>query len=230
MTYDEVLGELYALADEKYKTFSERIINTALPILGVRTPALRALGKRIKRQYTDFAEDFFARKEYTHEEVLLCGWQMGRDYDANAALLKRLIPRFADWAHTDQILDCRWVKDPERLLADFAYLKAGGEYEVRAFVMMMFGTCVTAERLPLISRELPTVPLGVYYYVDMAAAWLLCEVVVKFYDEGVRLLSSDYLTSWVLKKAVSKCRDSFRLTAEQKSELKQLVRRARSEN
>lgn len=223
MNYDDVLSELSALADEKYKAFSVRIINTGLYVHGVRTPVLREFAKRIKKEYPTFAEDFFARGEYSYEEVLLCGWQLGKDYDENVRLLKKLFPRMDSWAHTDQVINkFTWVKDPERLLADFDYLKSGGECETRAYVMLMFATCVTADRLRLIFRELPSVPLG-RYYVDMAVAWLICEVIVKYYDDGVKMLSSDYLTPWVVKKAVSKCRDSFRLTSEQKDYLRSFV-------
>lgn len=224
MNYNDVTAELQALADEKYKERNIKIANTRLPMYGVRTPALRALGKRIKKEYLAFADDFFSRGEYSFEEVLLCGWQLGKDYARNVSLLKRLFPRMDSWAHTDQVIDkFAWAKDPEQLLAEFEYLKSGGEYEIRAYVMMMFGACITADRLRIIFRELPSVPLGKYYYVDMAVAWLLCEIVVKFYDEGVKLLCCDYITAWVLKKAVSKCRDSFRLTDAQKSELRALA-------
>lgn len=51
MTYDDVKAELAALRDEKYAEFSRGIANTELPVLGVRTPALRALAKKIKQEY-----------------------------------------------------------------------------------------------------------------------------------------------------------------------------------
>ena len=68
-------------------------------------------------------------------------------------------------------------------------------------------------------------PLG-EYYVDMAVAWLISEVVARDYAEGVRLLLSPRLTHDVRIKALSKCRDSFRVPAERKAELKALVTRA----
>lgn len=222
MNYQDVIQELETLADEKYKAFSGKINNTHLPYYGVRTPDLRKLSKRITKEYPAFAEDFFARETYSFEEVLLCGWTLGKDYSTNVALLKRLIPRMDCWAHVDQVIaKFKWVKDAEAFLREFEYLKSGGEFETRAYVMMMFGLCVNERSLPLISRELPTVPQG-RYYVDMAIAWLLCEVVIKFYDEGVKLLTAPYVSPWVRRKAISKCRDSFRLTQEQKDYLKAL--------
>lgn len=224
MNYEDVMNELHSLSDEKYKAFSERIVNTRLRLYGVRTPDLRKLARRIKKEYTNFAHDFFAKDEYCFEEVLLCGWQMGKDASENVRLLKRLIPRMASWAHTDQIIShFNWVRDKQAFLQEFQYLKAGSEYEVRAYVMFLFSLCVNERDLPLVISELPTVPLGAYY-VDMAVAWLVCEVTVKFYTEGLKLLKADYLSPWVVNKAISKCRDSFRLTLWQKEELKGMRR------
>lgn len=228
MTYDDVIYELKRIAsekfasDNKYRARHERIVNTNLPLYGVMTPPLRALAKRIKKEYPAFADDFFARENYSFEEVLLCGFQLGKDYDENVRILGKLIPRMDSWAHTDQIIEkFDWASDRDRLLREFEYLKRGGEIEVRAYVMIMFTNFLDEAGLAVIRRELPSVPLGAYY-VDMAVAWLLCEIVVKFYDAGIELLSAPYLTPWVVNKAISKCRDSYRLTAAQKEFLKSM--------
>ncbi len=216
MKYQDVTEILKSLADEEYRKFSGKITKTRLPFYGVRTPDLRKLARRICAEYPEFGEDFFARREYSHEEVLLCGMSLGKDYRKNVDRLKRLIPRMDCWAHVDQVVNhLSWVKDVRAFLSEFEYLKSGGEFEARAYVMMMFGLCVNERYLPVICRELPTLPQGMFY-TDMAVAWLLCEVVVKFYDCGIKLLTEPFVTDWVRRKAISKCRDSFRLTQEQK--------------
>ncbi len=217
MTYEEVIKSLEELAEPKYREFHLRISKTRLPCYGVRVPALERLAKRIRQGYPSFIEDFFARSDYSYEEVLLCGMSAGSE------VLKRLIPRMDCWAHVDLIVP-RLVSgadmaDIEGTLQDFEYLKGGGEFERRAYVVMLMTLCKSEECLPLLWRELPTVPQGPYY-VDMAIAWLLCETVTRFYDEGVRLLSAPFISPTIRKKAISKCRDSFRLTQEQKSALR----------
>ena len=228
MVYQDVTDELKRLAsekfasDDKYRARHERVVNTKLPLYGVMTPPLRALAKRIKCEYPEFIDDFFSRETYSFEEVLLCGWQLGKDYDENVRILKMIIPRIDSWAHPDQIIGkFGWARDRDRLLSEFEYLRSGGEIEVRAYVMLMFTNFLDEKGLATVRRELPAIPLGAYY-IDMAVAWLLCEIVVKFYDIGIELLSEPYLTPWVVNKAISKCRDSYRLTAEQKEFLKTL--------
>lgn len=56
----------------------------------------------------------------------------------------------------------------------------------------------------------------------MGAAWLIAEVLVKFYGEGVRYLQMSALDAKTLNKAVQKARESYRLTEEQKNSLKSL--------
>ena len=59
------------------------------------------------------------------------------------------------------------------------------------------------------------------YYVQMAIAWLLCTLISKDYENGKNALLK-FNNKFIRNKAISKCHDSFRLTKEQKEELKQL--------
>ena len=60
------------------------------------------------------------------------------------------------------------------------------------------------------------------YYVHMAVAWLLAEVLVKEYDEGMSLLKDKLTDEKTHNKAIQKSRESFRLTKEQKDYLSSL--------
>ena len=130
MTYDDVVAALERLADEKLRAFNARIMYTRMRVYGVRTPDLRRLAARVKRECPDFAEGYFARQDPSHEELLICGMQTGKDAERNARLLERLIPRMDCWAHTDMVIDgMKWVKDAHAFLRRFDGLKAGGEFE-----------------------------------------------------------------------------------------------------
>lgn len=211
MTYDDVMRELYSLADEKFRAFTVRLLRCRREVAGVRTPALRRLGKRIKKEFPGFVEEFFARPSVTHEEVLLAGWQTGRDYDANVRLFSGLIPIMDSWAQTDQTITAfDWAPDKEKLISDLGFLLDGGEYEKRAYVMLLMTNCMTADTFYITERELPRVRFG-EYYVDMAAAWLLCEAAIKLPERGNALLGMPFVTPSVRKKTLGKMRDSFRI-------------------
>ena len=57
------------------------------------------------------------------------------------------------------------------------------------------------------------------YYVKMAIAWLLCTLICKDYEFGKTALEK-FSDKFIRNKTISKCRDSFRLSKEQREELK----------
>ena len=55
MEYSALIRELYALRDEKFAEFQEKIVNPrAQKIVGVRTPVLRRLVKKYRAAWREF--------------------------------------------------------------------------------------------------------------------------------------------------------------------------------
>ena len=59
-----------------------------------------------------------------------------------------------------------------------------------------------------------------YYYVHMAAAWLVAEMLVKQYDSAKIFLSENSLDKKTHNKAIQKACESFRLSDDRKNYLK----------
>ena len=117
------------------------------------------------------------------------------------------------------------VKPSEKQeLLEFAdkLIATGKEFNVRyALVLLKCNFADTAADAAVCFDRLERLEYGAYN-ADMAAAWLICDVCVKFYSYGLRLFTLPELTPFVRMKAASKCRDSFRLTKEQKDEITRL--------
>ena len=60
------------------------------------------------------------------------------------------------------------------------------------------------------------------YYVHMAVAWLIAEILVKEYNEGIALLQRGITDEKTHNKAIQKAIESYRLTNEQKGFLRSL--------
>ena len=60
------------------------------------------------------------------------------------------------------------------------------------------------------------------YYVQMAAAWCLAEVFIKFDGAGQQLLESGRLSKFIHNKTISKIRDSYRVPKDVKDALLEL--------
>lgn len=211
MEYSDVIESLKSLTDLKYKEFNDRISQTKLMTYGVRTPLLRHLAKTIKKEYPGFVEDFFKRTEYSYDEVMLCGWQIDNSMTIDS-ILKRLIPRMDCWAHTDQIIMNFDLPDAINVIKQFAYLKDGSEFEKRAYIILMFHNLMSPEYFDFIIDEIKTIRQG-EYYVDMALAWLVCEIAVNDFAVADEIFKSGTLSLFVATNAAKKCRESFRISA-----------------
>ena len=57
----------------------------------------------------------------------------------------------------------------------------------------------------------------------MANAWLISYCVIKYYDKTLKFLENDCnIDIWTYSKGIQKSIESFRLTKEQKEELKRI--------
>ena len=61
-----------------------------------------------------------------------------------------------------------------------------------------------------------------YYYIYMAVAWLMAEILVKEYELGVELLKRHITDTKTHNKAIQKATESLRLTKQQKDFLRSL--------
>ena len=58
------------------------------------------------------------------------------------------------------------------------------------------------------------------FYINMAEAWLVCELYVKFPKETFKFIEKNNLNKFTHNKAISKICDSYRVSKEEKEELK----------
>lgn len=223
LSYKQAIAALNAAADEKYNAFNSKIVNSEYPTIGVRVPIVRKLARSVPTECRDvILRDFFADPNKTFESVLFAGLLSVRkdDYAKVAARLKAIVPLFGSWAHVDCVIpDLQWAgKKP---LDDFKYLlDESGQYSVRSYIILLFDW-LTPEAIDYVLETLKGVRYG-EYYVDMAAAWLLSECLVKFYDKTVPLFIEPVFPKFVHNKAIQKARESYRITPERKEYLKTL--------
>ena len=226
--YLKLKAELYAASDEQYNEFNAKIVNSEQRTIGVRIPLIRKLAKSVPAdKRNDVMNGFFADPDKTYEDIMLCGIVCAGkgDYAQTRDYLKRIIPLFGSWAHPDCVIpSLNWV-DKDEFLRDFAYLlDCNGQYEVRSYIIFLFD-CLTADRIDFVINTLKAVRYG-DYYVDMAAAWLLAECLVKFYDKTLQRFQTPVFPRFVHNKAIQKARESYRVSPESKAYLNSLKLKA----
>ena len=215
MTYEDVVRELNANADEKYKDFIAKLVPTIEKdtIIGVRMGDLRRLAREIRKEAN--LDIFNEAKFYYREEKLLyalCLFKMSESFDKAMEALDEFLPYIDSWEVTDLVAGEIIIKKAQREEAfqkAQSYLLSEDEYTIRLGLVIMNRKFNDDEYIDKILTALKTISLDAYY-VNMAAAWLLCEL---YFTDKVKVdefLSSDAISMDIKKMTRQKIRESLK--------------------
>lgn len=218
ITYEELLAELRANADEKYRAFHKKLLkNDNINLIGVRIPVLRSIAKREKGSFgavSAFPDEFY---EVT---FIKCSVAALMPYGDFVKEIDGLVSLLDNWTTCDCFQAKCIAKHKEEFLSYIEKYFADGREFVRRFALVTLLEFYVEEKyLPVIFDYLRRCS-NEKYYVMMAAAWLLAEVLVKHYERGCAFLREGNLDGAIKRKGIQKARESFRLTSEQKEKLK----------
>ena len=202
-------------SDLDYANFNKKFITSKFPILGVRIPCLRKYAKDIEPEYIELENN-----NLTHEEILLYGFSAAANYkteEGQLEYLNNLLPYIDNWATCDCI-----VCSMKKLIGEKSYsfftnlLSDSREFYIRIGLVGLMRYFLKSndreivKNLRKISSE--------QYYVKMAIAWLLAELAITNFPlarETIKNIDDKFIRN----KAISKARESYRITTEQKEEL-----------
>ena len=225
MNRDEIVAELFRLQDTKYAAFQAKLIPTAEAdrIIGVRTPALRALAKKLAKDedtaafLTQLPHRYF-EEDQLHAFVI----SLEKDFDKCAADVEAFLPFVDNWATCDQLSPKAFKKEPEKLLSYICtWIKSDKVYTVR-FAIGMLMQHFLDERFDPKYADMVAAVRSDEYYINMMIAWYFATALAKQYDSIRPYLEEKRLDDWTHNKAIQKSVESYRITPEQKAYLKSL--------
>lgn len=226
MNNEEILKEIYNLADEKYKEFHGTLCKTN-NIIGVRIPKLRDLAKQIvKEDYENYLKN---AKDNYYEEIMLQGIVIGlskMDFDKTCKYLTKFIPKIDNWAVCDvTVSGLKITKKHQKEMLEFLkpYLKSNKEFEIRFGIVMLLDYYINEEYIDYVLDILnKTKHDG--YYVKMAIAWAISISYIKFPDKTMKLLEKNDLDNFTYNKALQKIIESYRVDENTKKQIKKMKR------
>ncbi len=232
MTTEFIREQLFELQDAEYKAFHARLIPTVNPglIIGVRTPELRKLSKKLWKKGETGA--FMAElPHYYYEENNLHGFfiEQIKDYDTCLEALNAFLPYVDNWATCDLMSPKALARHKDRLLLQIRiWLASGHTYTVR-FAIGMLMRYFLDEDFEDSYLDLVAEAESEEYYINMMRAWYFATALAKQYDAALAVIESGRLDIWTHNKAIQKAVESYRITAQQKTCLRSLRRNPRTE-
>ena len=230
MTIDDIQKELFALRDEKYASFQKNLIPTesqeakpAEEIIGVRTPALRDLAKRLgKQEDISIFLDTLPHRYFDENQLHAFIISGMKDYDACMARLQAFLPYVDNWATCDQMSPKIFRKHKQELLGEIRkWIASDHTFTVRFGIGMLMEHYLDEDFDP----QYPEMVAGVVsdqYYVNMMIAWYFATALAKQYDAVLPYIEQRRLSPWTHNKTIQKAVESYRITDEQKTYLRTL--------
>ena len=220
--YSSLLDFLKSNVDLTYKNFHKKLIyTTKADNLGVKSPVIKAIAKKFATDYKTalaFPDDWY-------EVILIKGLVIGyskTDYKSKVDMINNFVPLIDNWAVCDSFTaNLKFIKNNkgEFLTEINKYLISGEEYKVRFALISLLSFYIEQEYIDYILVVIKNIKSD-YYYINMAAAWLLSVCYVKFENETKALIESKELMPFIQNKGIQKICDSYRVTKEKKEYLK----------
>lgn len=236
-TKDAVLKNLFEMAEADYAEFSGSLLGPEgkkeTKMLGVRLPKLRKFAKEIVKadgmDYLNYYIEAGGTEALYMEEILLYGMVIGNmktELENLFPYIERYVSLITNWSLCDSF--CCSLKQTKKQSAEMwdflqPYLRSEKEFEIRFGLVMLLNYYVQPEYIDRILQIVDSIHHE-GYYVKMGAAWLLSACLVKEWGKSFAYMSSpdNHLDEFTYAKTVQKCRESYRLTKEQKEILAKL--------
>ena len=219
--HDRVIAQLANLAqgNETYAAFNKRIVNTKMPVIGVRVPDLRRLARELAPDMSaaDISKLLTVQNK-SFDYVLLCGLLITHarlDDQMAIDLTKQYLPCVDSWAHIDVFVEKK-RRFAGEIWWDFALecLQSEAEFTVRYGVIALMTNFLDEAHIDQVFAALRGIKHD-GYYVKMALAWLYATAAVHFFDLTLAELENEHIDAWTRNKSYQKMRESRRFTLEE---------------
>jgi len=223
--YQLLVTQLGQYSDEKYRKFQGGLSVGSSFLYGVRIPKLREISKHIvSRDWQGFMK---VAKDNSYEEIMLQGMvitQAKCDIEETFEYTDEFIKKIDNWAICDTFCaSFKAVRYNRQKTWDYImkYKDSKREFERRFVVVMMMDHFMIDEYIDQALEIILDMDKS-EYYVMMAAAWAVSSAFIKYREKVLDIFENHKLDDMTHNKAIAKCRESYRVSAEDKELLKQL--------
>lgn len=215
------LQYLYSFSKGEEKSYWEqRIVNTKMKCIAVPSNVVAEIVRKIKKgNFLQFIDVFLpVWDNLTLVNIigkLICEIKA---FDVFKRYLLQYAKKVDNWSSCDCLkFKCDYKNKAEYLKLSNQMLKSSKPFERRIGLGILFSNVILFERE--IFEALNNLGEEKEYYVNMMGAWLLAECIIKCRTDTLKYFENNTTNSFIINKGISKCRDSFRVSKEDKEYL-----------
>ncbi len=216
----EFLSFLKAKERKEKVSWSQNILKTPSPVLALTTKdMIEIAGEIMKGNFKSFLD--LGIFDY-YEAIALYGMIISRmkSIDDFLYYLTIYLDKMDCWAHVDLLKMPLLDKHSELYLSLSKQYCFDHRIMVRRLsLFILFQYVKDKGFLPYILESLLDFHDEQEYYVVMMAGWLLSECIILHRDETLKFLENNKLNKKIQNKGIQKCRESKRLSTEEKDYL-----------
>ena len=205
---------------EEKGIWEQRIVNTKLPCLAVPSTEIDKISKQIfKGNYASFLNLWIWDN---HSATLVFGKILNKIKDFN--LLKSYLITYSEKADNWSTIDCLKFHFTKENINDFINLskeliESKHTFSRRLSLIILLKLLSFEDCSDVCFDFFNKLKNETEYYVNMAAAWLLAECMIKHKEKTIKFYKYNNTNDFIINKSISKCRESFRISKEDKDHL-----------
>ena len=221
----DVQAELFSARDSKYRQFQIKLLPTVEPesIIGVRTPQLRAIAKRLIKE--PVAAEFLKTLPHKYfDENQLHAFMISeiKDFGECVNEVCLFLPFVDNWATCDQLSPKVLGRHKAELSVYIKrWMNSKETYTVRFGIGMLLAYFLDADFLPEYLDFVSAIRSD-EYYINMMIAWFFATALAKQYDAALPYIENRRLDAFAHNKAIQKACESYRVPDEHKEYLRKL--------
>ena len=197
------------------KEFAKRVLNTKLEVIGVKTPILKKIAKeKLNYKFNDIKNNHYYEMVFLYFYINL--FNLKKYINKQIEFIKNNINLIDSWAIVDSTvqllenIDFKIIKylvnEEEVFLRRYGYVSMLNLIKNKNNLEIIFSLIDSDER----------------YYVLMAEGWLLSYGLIFHFEETFDFIKNKQFSLKIKQVAIQKAIDSYRVSSENKSRLKNL--------
>lgn len=211
------LNYMRSISRPEKVTWSKNILKTTSPVLALKTADMVKIAEEIMEgNYKSFLNldilDYY-------ETIALYGMIISRmkSFDDFIFYLNKYLDYMNSWAH------CNLLSFPMLIPKSDYYFNLSKEYRKDSRIMVrrlslfiLYRYVKESKFLNIILESLLDFKDEDEYYVIMMAGWLLSECIILYKEKPLNFITNNTINKKIINKGIQKCRESNRLTKEEK--------------